>query len=160
MIRFDDEAGKFLKRWVGFQRYRQLLQSRNGRVSMAELYGSMSDKRVTHDLDRSTDLSVDKNGLKAIDQQRAELVAAQDEARKWGDLDKVTDYEAKIKQIDGWLKKNTRLVKEPNGKRRRVAKKISDPYAGMRSTILDSFDEARKRMTKDEDGLDLAPDAG
>ncbi|HLQ45258.1 MAG TPA: hypothetical protein VK137_11055, partial [Planctomycetaceae bacterium] len=89
MIRFDDEAGKFLKRWVGFQRYRQLLQSRNGRVSMAELYGSMSDKRVTHDLDRSTDWSVDKNGLKAIDQQRSELVAEQHAARKSGDLNTV-----------------------------------------------------------------------
>ena len=146
VIRFDGERGKFLKQWVGFQRYRQLLQSRDGRVSMAKLYGSNSDQRVTNDLARSTDLSVDENGLKAIDQQRDELVAKLDEARKSGDLDAVAECEADIKQIDDWLKKNTRLKKQPDGTRRRVPKNISDPFASMRSTIWDSLDEARKRM--------------
>lgn len=146
VIRFDGEQGKFLKQWVGFRRYRQLLQSPDGRVSMAELYGSKSDQRVSNDLDRSKDWSVDENGLKVIDQQREELIAEQDEARMSGDLDKVDECEEKIKTIDEWLKKNTRLKKKPGGKHRRVAKNISDPFAKMRSTIWDSFTEARERM--------------
>lgn len=146
VIRFDDETGRFLKSWIGFRRYRQLLQSRDGRVSMAELYGSKSDQRVTNDLDRSAIWSVDEKGLKAIDQKRIEFVAEQEEARKAGDMDSVAECEEKIKQIDDWLKKNTRLKKQADRTPRRVARNISDPFASMRSTIWDSFDEARKRM--------------
>ena len=146
VIRFDGESGSFLKKWVGFQRYRRLLQSRDGRVSMGELYAGQTDQRVTNDLEQSTDWSANENDLRAIDQKRQELVAEQDEARTSGDTDKVAECEEQIKKVDDWLKKNTRFKKQTDGTSRRVAKKISDPYAKMRSAIWDSFTEARERM--------------
>lgn len=144
-IRFDDETGSFRKSLVGFQRYRQLLQSRSGRVSMAELLGH-TDERVANDLERSADVSVDREGLNVIAQEQKRLEDEREEARKSGDLDTVAECEDKLKQIDDWQNKQTRLVTEPDGKRRRVARNMNDPFASFRSTIFDSFAEARKRM--------------